>query len=285
MKPVVKWTGSKRRLSEQIIDYFPSRIKTYKEPFLGGAHIFGEVLKSERVKADKYKGSDLSEPLIFLWRMVKNNPLKLYEKYKEHWFKFQDNVDYYYEVRSKFNEEKNPCDFLFLTRTCYNGLIRFNSSGEFNTSVHIDRQGINPTDLYDIILNWHYLFKNRNVQFSVLNYEEVEVSKNDFLYLDPPYFDTDSIYFSGLNHSDFFEWLKNVSCNYALSFDGKVEDSKQDVFIDKDLYDDHFLLDSSKSSFRKLKKENKRVFESLYLMYQTKKPEKLKNKFFGSHDR
>ena len=57
---------------------------------------------------------------------IKNYPLMLYDSYKYHWENFQQDENYYYEVRSNFNKTKDPFDFFFLTRTCINGKIRFN---------------------------------------------------------------------------------------------------------------------------------------------------------------
>lgn len=279
MKPVIKWTGSKRGQSERIIRTFPKKVLVYREPFLGGGHVLGQALQSEAFQAKKYVASDISGPLIKIWRLIKNEPLELFENYRKHWSRFQDDTDYYYEIRDEFNSTGDPKLFLFLTRTCYNGLIRFNSDGEFNTSVHIDRPGIKPPDLYNVILKWHRLFKRHTVEFKLKDYRDIDVKDGDWCYLDPPYFDTESIYHGGLNVEEFYDWLRTLPCGFAFSFDGKTESGEQEVFVPKDIYDDHKLLDSSKSSFRKLKQKDERVYESLYLSYKSQK-ESLKSKFF-----
>lgn len=279
MQPVIKWTGSKRGQAERIVRTFPKNVSVYREPFLGGGHVLGHALQVEAFQAEKYVGSDISEPLIKIWRLVKNEPLKLFEDYRKHWSKFQDNKDYYYKVREEFNSTRDPKLFLFLTRTCYNGLIRFNSDREFNTSVHIDRPGINPPDLYNVILKWHRLFKRHTVEFKQVEYFDINATEKDWCYLDPPYFDTESIYHGGIETEKFYEWLRNLSCGFAFSFDGKTESGEQEVFVPEDIYDEHKLLDSSKSSFRKLKQKDERVYESLYLSYKSEK-NSLKSKFF-----
>lgn len=278
MQPVVKWTGSKRGQANRIIKHFPNEIQVFYEPFLGGAHVFAECIKSERISVEKYIGSDILEPLIKIWKSVKTDPLLLYKSYEEKWSKFQDDTDYFYEERRYFNETGDHFSFLFLTRTCYNGLIRFNSDGDFNTSVHIERPGIKPSDLYNVILRWHRLFKTQDVKFKVQDYKELECNSEDWCYLDPPYLDTGEMYQNSLNKEEFYKWLDNLDCGYALSFDGKTESEDQSVFVPEDLYSSHKLLDSSKSSFRKLKEKDERVFESLYVNY--KNCNQRSNKFF-----
>lgn len=201
--------------------------------------------------------------------MVKNDPNILYKSYKNHWEKFQQDTDYYYEVREEFNRKKDPKLFLFLSRTCYNGLIRFNSDGEFNTSVHFDRPGIEPQTLYKTIVNWNRVFKAVEVEFKCQDYSKITPKENDWVYLDPPYHDTKSIYHGGLDLDSFYKWINSLNSGYALSFDGKVGSEDQEVFIPDYLYDEHVLMNSSVSGFRKLKQKPQEVSESLYINYNT----------------
>lgn len=282
MKPIIKYTGSKRPIAPEIVSTFPSEIETYYEPFIGGAHVLINVLKSERITAKKYVASDILLPLINFWKLVKSNPSELYKEYKFHWKKFNQNPDYYYEIRDEFNKNvSDPKLFLFLTRTCYNGLIRFNSDGEFNTSVHFGRSGIEPQSFYKILVDWHNILNLEPVEFIHRDYQELTESKKDWIYLDPPYIDTKAIYEGGIDINGFYKWLGELDAGYALSFDGKVGNEKQKHFIPDDLYDSHVLLDSSISGFRKLKNDAKRVYESLYIKLNNHEaPEKNYNKRF-----
>ena len=81
-QPVIKWTGSKRSQSEEIIKRFPKSIETYYEPFIGGGSVLFQLLHSD-VSVENYICSDINEDLINLWNMIKNNPSYLCEKYKE----------------------------------------------------------------------------------------------------------------------------------------------------------------------------------------------------------
>lgn len=126
LQPVIKWSGSKRNQANEIIKTFPKNYNEYYEPFIGGGSILGAL------NPEKAIAGDTCAPLIELWNKIKNNPKDLSKNYENNWLKLQKDHDYYYEVRGRFNQENNPDDFLFLTRTAYNGLIRFNSTGEFN---------------------------------------------------------------------------------------------------------------------------------------------------------
>jgi len=112
-QPIIKWSGSKRSQAMSIISYFPE-YDTYYEPFLGG----GSVLYA--LNPNKSVASDVCEPLIELWNIVKNEPQLLFEKYSEHWSNLQrEGHLYYYDVRKNFNQNKNGIDlFFFIENLC-----------------------------------------------------------------------------------------------------------------------------------------------------------------------
>ena len=90
------------------------------------------------------------------------------------------------EIRNEFNKTRNPAYFLFLTRTCYNGLIRYNKNNEFNVSLHHTRNGIEPKKLENIILDWNKLIQNIN--FSNQDYKQfLSNINNGFVYKDANY--------------------------------------------------------------------------------------------------
>ena len=79
-EPVIKWSGSKRALSEEIIKVFPKEINTYYEPFCGGCSILFQLLHSD-IKVKKYVCSDINAELISFFNILKNSPQKIYEEY------------------------------------------------------------------------------------------------------------------------------------------------------------------------------------------------------------
>jgi DNA adenine methylase len=269
-QPVIKWSGSKRALSEEIIQYFPKEINTYYEPFCGSCSMLYQLLNSD-IKVNKYVCSDVNEELISYFKLVKDNPISIYEEYNKRWLNltsFEDIKDkqiYYNQVRDSYNKTKNTYDFIFLTRTSANGLIRYNSKGEFNAPFHLTRNGINPETFKQIILEWSNKLNENNVEFVCCDYKNIKPKENDFMYLDPPYADTDSMYFGELQLEEFFTYLRELNCNYLLSFNGKRSNEDTTYDIPSDLYTKHIYMKSGNSGFKKLQQEIDKVQESLYI--------------------
>ena len=134
-------------------------------------------------------------------------------------------LDYYYEVRSKFNLSGNSIDFIFLNRSCFNGLMRFNSKGQFNVPF-----GHKPdrfakayiTKIVNQVRNVQNLIKDKNWVFKVQDWAITinEATEQDFIYLDPPYIGRNTDYFNTWSEMDAL-LLSNISynlpCQYALS--------------------------------------------------------------------
>lgn len=265
MQPVIKWSGSKRHQAAEIISYFPKSYGTYFEPFLGGGSILGALQPENPVVGD------ICAPLIGIWNYIKNNPDKLYYHYKHNWLLLQKDKDHYYTVRTRFNSTKNPLDFFFLTRTAYNGLVRFNSRGEFNSSFHSTRPGIHPDKLYKIINQWHNVIKDTTFITGDCYRTLSSVSAGDLVYLDPPYANTTGMYGEKFTMKDLIELLKYINSKdayYVLSYDGKTTVADNTVEIPSDLYTKKLYTRSYNSSFQRLRgKKNVQVQESLYVNF------------------
>lgn len=266
LMPVIKWTGSKRSQAEEIISYFPKKIDTYYEPFLGGGSIMGNATFKKGICGD------ICKPLIELWEDIKNNPCEVSESYRKDWNKLQDQgYTYYYEVRDEFNKNRNPRKFLFLTRTCCNGLIRFNKNGEFNNSFHLTRKGIKPETLEKIIKSWSE--KIKNVDFILGDYRETtkNAKKGDLIYLDPPYFHNKDRYENNIDFDEFIDYLKELKkrkVKFVLSFDGYRGDQKYEAKIPSGIFKRMVVLQSGNSSVNNVLNQKKEmVYESLYLSW------------------
>lgn len=269
---LIKWTGSKRYQAEEIVKYFPKEINRYLEPFAGSCSILWEVMNSPEINVNSYLVSDLNLDLINLWNEVKEHPYKLSIDYKFFWDELnslddKSRNDFWYKMRDEFNEFRESSIFLFINRTSYNGLVRYNRNGDFNTSFHFSRKGIEPSKLSDIIFKWSELLNSKNVIFNNEHYINVIGGKSDFLYLDPPYSESGSMYFGKINYTELFKYLEFVKSKWALSFDGyRGEDSK--LFdVPQSIFKHHILIPSGKSSFSKLKGSDIEVKESLYLNF------------------
>lgn len=262
-QPAIKWSGSKRSQAWNIIKLFP-KFDRYYEPFVGGASI------TYALNPNRGICGDICKPLIEIWKIIKSDPLSILNEYKKRWILLQEQGHtVYYEIRDNFNKTQNPYDLFFLTRTCVNGLIRFNKDGLFNNSFHHTRKGIHPDKLHKIILNWSYRLKNIEFRHGDYRVTTEDITKNDFIYLDPPYFNTRGRYYGTIDFNEFLEFLYSLNSRgikFALSFDGKREDVNYMVELPKDLYKRHILIESGNSSFKKvMDKDPQKVFESLYL--------------------
>ena len=118
-EPVIKWSGSKRALSEEIVQYFPKKINTYYEPFCGSCSVLFQLLHSD-INVNKYICSDINEEVIAFFNLVKNNPNSIYEEYRRRWLKLtsyneiKNKQMYYNEIRDSYNKTKDIYDFIFL---------------------------------------------------------------------------------------------------------------------------------------------------------------------------
>lgn len=182
----LKWPGGKRRLIAQMKKYFPSEIKTYYEPFMGAASIFFYV--RQKYPSAKFVISDLNKDLVDTFVDVRDHPNELLKQLKT--FKKNHSKEFYYLIRKKFNErkfkdEKKSAAFIYLNKTCYNGMYRVNSKGEFNVPIGNYK---NP----EVFNKENLLFASKllqGVKIICQDYKKVQfaLKKGDFVYLDPCY--------------------------------------------------------------------------------------------------
>ncbi len=182
----LKWAGGKRRLINQIDKHFPKKINRYFEPFLGAGSIFFYI--KQRYNPSFCMISDINKDLINTFKAIRNNPKKLIKKID--YFKRNNSKEFYYKTRKEFNELKikgikRCATFIYLNKTCFNGIYRVNSKGEFNVPYGKYK---NP-EIYDektILLAGKLL---KGVKIVCQDYEKIidRVKKEDFVYLDPCY--------------------------------------------------------------------------------------------------
>jgi DNA adenine methylase Dam len=262
-QPVIKWSGSKRFQANTIAKFFP-RFKTYYEPFLGGGSV---LFATDPIMA---VCGDICIPLIELWKAIQRSPEALIDSYSQDWENLQtEGYTYFYEVRDRFNRNPNPEDLLFLSRTCVNGLIRFNGKGQFNNSLHHTRKGILPDRLGQIIRQWST--RVRRVDFAAGDYRDTTKSatEGDFVYLDPPYFNTKGRYYGKIDFEDFVRYLTELNdrgVRFALSFDGSRGSKEFMVEFPRELFKRSFLIRNGNSTFMKVMDGRvESVREALYL--------------------
>lgn len=264
---VIKWSGSKRTVAPQLASLFPA-FNRYFEPFVGS----GAMIPYSHQK-EGYCG-DIIPELINLWNAIKQDSVAVADNYRSRWNRLQaEGPAVYYEIRSHFNETRDYNDFLFLTRTCVNGLIRFNSNGDFNNSFHLSRPGINPDLLRKYLIEWNSYIKN--TRFICQDYRETlqEAREGDFAFLDPPYGGTKGRYTTDVfDVQAFFEELQELNdrhVKWLLTFDGKAGERIYNYAVPTNLYLHKLSIVTGNSTFRKIEdKTIERVEESVYFNYE-----------------
>lgn len=265
IKPFVKWAGGKGSLVKELVkflpnDFFEQKNVTYIEPFVGGgAMLFYMLTHYSNIK--RIIINDVNEDLINCYLLIKNNPLELIsmlESINEEYFcleEMDDKAKYYFQMREKYNETKlekvyRAACFIFLNKTCFNGLYRVNTKGKFNVPFGKYKKP-NICDK-KLIMTIHQLFKNINVQISVGNYSEVTKYLGDgynFIYMDPPYRPLS-------NSSCFIEYTHNI-------FDD-LEQEKLKIYCDELTKRGCKIMQSNSNS---LNKDGESYFSKLYDTY------------------
>lgn len=180
-RPFLKWAGGKSQLLQQYIHYFPKAYKTYYEPFLGGGAVFFYLNPPSALL------TDVNADLVNAYRCVRDNVEELILLLEAHQSKHCK--EYYYEVRqhkSITNLEK-AARLIYLNKTCFNGLYRENSQGQFNVPLgkYKSPKICNPSLLRSACLAL------QNAQINMRHFEYIldyAASCDDFVYFDPPYY-------------------------------------------------------------------------------------------------
>jgi DNA adenine methylase len=189
MNPFIKWAGGKRRFAEQIVSLLGQECHRYYEPFLGVAAI---MLFNEYPNAF---GFDTNEELINLYLVVKNDVEALIAMLEAD-FLPNHSKEFYYQTRcldrqkeayNKLSSIQRAARFVYLNKTCYNGLWRVNRKGENN--VPFGRYAHPAILQSEVLRSAHDYFVKGNVNFEVADYSRVlDLAKEgDIVYFDPPY--------------------------------------------------------------------------------------------------
>lgn len=265
--PVIKWPGSKRSVASQLSRLMPSS-ELYLEPFLGGGALL--PLRPSRAAV----AGDTVAELIGLWVMVRDEPETVAAEYELRWSELQHGGHtVFYKYRDSFNSSRNPHDLLFLSRTCVNGLIRFNKNGDFNNSLHHTRPGIDPKRLRGILLKWSAALVD--VEFGVRDYRETlsRATTGAVAFLDPPYGGTRGRYHPvGFSQPELFaelDRLNSTGVKWILTYDGSAGARDYQHQLPEELYVRRLSLPTGNSPFTRLMGTSlDEVSESVYLNFE-----------------
>jgi len=265
LKPFVKWAGGKSQLLNNIRAIYPNgigeTITKYAEPFVGGGAVLFDMLSN--YKLNELYISDINSELINTYKIIRDDVIKLIEQlnlmqfdYKQ--FDIDNRKKYYYEKRQRFNELKINGDedvniekaalFIFLNKTCFNGLYRVNKKGFFNVPIGSYK---NPCICDEKnLLNISKAL--RNVKIVCGDYKESDafIDNNTFVYFDPPYRPiTETSSFTSYSEnlfddkaqielSQFVQEMTNKGAKIIVSNSDPKNSTIEDEFFD-DLYKKH----------------------------------------------
>ncbi|MFP4333057.1 MAG: DNA adenine methylase [Campylobacterales bacterium] len=209
-QPFVKWVGGKRGLLPDILKKLPKNFNNYFEPFVGGGALFFELFSQGKLKNKKAYLFDKNSELISAYEVVRDEPDALIELLQE--FKQKHSKDFYYEVREK-DRDKNfssldalyrAARFIYLNKTCFNGMYRVNKKGFYNVPIGSYK---NPNICErEVLLNASYALQNAVIKSC--SYDKVLsfAQKGDLVYFDPPYYPlSETSSFTSYNEFDFLE--------------------------------------------------------------------------------
>ena len=178
-RPFVRWAGSKQRLLREIVDVLPSRMNVYHEPFLGSGALFFLLTPERAVLRDS------CAELIDTYEAVRDGTERVLAWLSD----MVPSRDAFYRIRAKRSRGryKRAAEFIYLNKTCWNGLYRVNSDGVFNVPY-----GRPKTDFIidpENVRRCSRALKSQGVHLAVGDFEESfeRVRSGDLVFLDPPY--------------------------------------------------------------------------------------------------
>lgn len=234
-QPFLKWAGGKRQLLPEIRKYVPKKINTYYEPFIGAGAVLFDIQPKKAVI------NDVNKELVNVYNVIKNNVDELIEDLQKH----ENESEYFYAIRDLDRQpeykELSPVErasrIIYLNKTCFNGLFRVNSQGQFNVPFGKYK---NPQIVNEIVVRAVHNFFSTN-EITILNGDfgtAVETAKKgDFVYFDPPY-----------------DPVSDTSSFTGYSLDGFNRDDQirlRDLCVELDKRGCKFLLSNSATDFIK----------------------------------
>lgn len=193
--PVVKWVGGKRGIADELMARMPSEYADYHEPFFGGGALMLALEPSLHGHATHI--SDLNADVICVYKAIRDDCHGMLDILDELIANYSKNE--YYAVRATLHEGTNTeraAKFVFLNKTGYNGVVRYNSKGGYNVPWG-HKETITTAMVYDRgnVEELSALLQNADIRCQ--SYEKSKPRSGDFMYLDPPYASTFTTYNAG----------------------------------------------------------------------------------------
>jgi len=206
-KPFLKWAGGKRWFVHRYSHLFPNEFNRYIEPFLGSGAVFFSLPPKRAILGDS------NADLISTYAAIQQNWQLVYRYLRGH--HANHSHDYYYKIRQKTYRSpySRAAQFIYLNRTCWNGLYRVNLKGKFNVPIGTKTSVVFNDDRFDLVSK-----KLQSATLMVADFEDLidKAGEGDFVFVDPPYTVRH-------NHNAFikyneklFSWFDQERLYYAL---------------------------------------------------------------------
>ena len=224
--PPIKCQGIKTKLVPFIlsqIQWVEAAQSKWIEPFLGSGVVAFNLAPKRALL------TDTNQHLIAFYQGIQTNDID--RKIVAAFLQDQGDqlltigADYYYEVRDRFNRSASPLDFLFLNRSCFNGVMRFNSKGRFNVPFCRKPQRFSQSYITKIANQVDWVAKQmagRDWEFRVADWQQTlaAAQPDDFVYLDPPYIGRHTDYYNAWKQAEAEKLAvvtKQLPCGFAVS--------------------------------------------------------------------
>lgn len=272
---LLKWVGNKQRFAHEILGYLPSLYGTYYEPFIGSGAVLGTLAPNKAV------ASDVLGPLIEIWKAVASDPSIVEDWYKTRWERAEaeGKAVAYESIKAAYNASPNGADLLFLSRSCYGGVVRFRQrDGGISTPCGAHRP-ISPESFARRAALWHV--RVRHTEFLVEDFETAmgRAASGDVIYCDPPYSHTQSILYGAQRFElsrllDTIARCKSRGVHVILSIDGTKRSGSLlcNVPIPDGLFEREAAVNCGRSMLRRFQMkgetlEGEQVHDRLLLTY------------------
>lgn len=257
---LLKWVGNKQRFAHEIASYFPAEIDTYYEPFLGSGAVLATLAPERAV------GSDVFPPLVGIWQTLRDDPQQLIAWYGERreLCEVLGKKEAYEQIKASYNANPNPADFLFITRSCYGGVVRFRQKDGYISTPCGAHTPISVESFAARVTAWRT--RMAGAIFVCSDFADVmrQAGEGDVIYCDPPYTHTQAILYGAQSFSlerlfREIEEAKARGAKVVLSIDGSKlsGDKVLDIPIPPGLFRRELMVNVGRSMLKRFQMEGR----------------------------
>ena len=251
MKPIIKWVGGKTQMLNELKQIITPELlegHTYYEVFAGGAALALDLVHSNTVL------NDLNSELIHMYKVIRDTPEELIAELK--CFQNSHNTEFYYHVRnldrtdilSRMTDVVKAARTIYLNKTCFNGLYRVNSKGQFNSPIGRTSSGKTPDIVQEDLIRELSKFL-KTVTLCNEDFETIakQATKGSILFFDPPYDTDEDIKTDGFVGYQKEGWTREdtkrlkATCDELVNRGCKVVITNNDTEFVRDLFKDYII--------------------------------------------